>query len=277
MKFQKFIYWFRWAMILSLISRILLITTKKPGDPMEQWLPLLAVGIWTLFFVGRSLIPVVKRGGWIYKLYRYRSPAGSGQFVHPPHSPGIFERLYLRIRPPRWCRASDDALMIIYRDQDKLLREGDVALGVLVQANSLLFKRGVSTGPANVLYMTEGDVANPAIRLMEIADNIYSLKGTKPDDPDQLKFARMVSYEMGRDFRVSVPASLSNGLDVTYTTIMIHRKHLPYGYLTNIYFPLLVHQESRAAMILPARYWPDEIISDWTPRRSSLLKTEPSS
>jgi hypothetical protein len=267
-KSQKFIFWLRWVLVLGVLSNLLSNRTNGyTKDPAPLWPPLLIIGVWALFYFSGPLISAVKQNGLLYKLYRYRSPARHGGMLsHPPLSPGLLERLYLRIRPPKWCRKLDDPLMIVYRDQGKLVREGIVALGLLVQANSLLFKKGeANNAPANVLYMTEWEVDDPVQRLAEVAQKIYSLKDSEPDDAEEQKFARMVSYGHGRDFRVSVPPSLSGELDATYTTIMIHRKHLPYGYLTGGYFPLLVHQESRAAMILPARYWPDEIISDWTP------------
>lgn len=241
------------------------------GGPAPNWFPLAILGGWTLYVAGRLVGPKVTQGDWLYKLYRYRSPATSKQLVRPHPSPGILERLYLHIRPPKWCRTSDDELMIIYRDQDKLLHEGALAFGVIVQANTMLFRKGIgNAAPASVLYTTELEGADPIGRMLKAAYKISSLKNTKPDDLDELKFARIISYEYGREFRVTLPASLSEGLDMTYTTIMVHRKHLPFGYLTNYYFPLMVHQESRAAMILPSRYWPEEIISDWTPKRDAV-------
>jgi hypothetical protein len=266
MKLQRLFFWLR---LLALSNFVLLmggdLIKEAIGRPLPAWFPLLIFAGFALAFTGPLLTTKVKQFGWLYKLYRHRSPARDGKLVLPPVAPGIFERLYLRVRPPGWCRTSQDDLMIVYRDQQKLMHEGAVALAVLVQANNLLFQKGTANSPASIIYTTDGETDNPVLRLLEIAQKIYALKGTKPEDPDERKFARIVSYEYGRDFRVSVPDSLSHGLDVTYTTIMVHRKHLPFGYLSCGYFPILIHQESRAAMILPARYWPEELITDWTP------------
>jgi hypothetical protein len=200
--------------------------------------------------------------GRLHRLYRLRrDPRLAGVFHLPPPRPGPLERLYLRARPPRWCRTDD--LMVVYQDRAKLTHEGAVVLAVLVQANSLLFERGADDAPANVIYTTDRDAEQPVVRMLGVAHRLFSLKGTKPADPDEARFARMVSYELGRDFRVTVPESLSGGLDLTYTTVMVHRKHLPDGRLVAPYFPLLIHAESRAAMILPARYWPDDFVAGW--------------
>lgn len=228
-----------------------------------------APGFWAaVVFVAAAFvlsIPAVRRRNarfeWSYKLYRLRrDPQFKGVF-HLPHRPGLLERLYLRVSPPGWCRKDD--LMAVFRDRGKLLREGHVVPAVLVQANALLFERGADDAPANVIYTTDADAEQPVAHMLEVARKLFSLKNTKPEDADEARFARMVSYELGRDFRVTVPERLSGGLDLTYTTIMVHRRHLPAGRLAAPYFPLVIHPESRAALILPARYWPDDFLEEW--------------
>jgi hypothetical protein len=198
---------------------------------------------------------------WAYKLYRLRRGRRLKGVFYLPHRLGLLERLYLRVSPPGWCRTDD--LMAAFRDRGKLLHEGQIVPAVLVQANAALFERGADDAPANVIYTTDSDAEQPVARMLEVARKIFSLKDTKPEDADEARFARMVSYELGRDFRVTVPEGLSGGLDLTYTTVMVHRRHLPEGRLAVPYFPLVIHPESRAAMILPARYWPDDFIDEW--------------
>ena len=228
---------------------------------IEPWAIVIVVCI-ILFILRDELYGYAVHNPLLYKLRRTHG-AIADKIVRPFGKPGLLERVYVRLRPPKWCRRSKDDLMLIYRDQKKLMNEGEVVVAMLVQANAALFKKGFDDAPANVIYTEEPVGDNPLQSLQEIAHRIFGLKGTKPDDPDEQKFAGMVSYEYGRDFRVTVPDKLAGGLDVTYTTIMVHRKHLPQGYLANGFFPLLVHQESRAAMILPARYWSKELLEDW--------------
>lgn len=195
------------------------------------------------------------------RLYRMRrDPRLAGAF-HLPQRPGLLERLYLRASPPLWCRG--DALMLVYGERRKLLSEGTLVWAVLVQANERLFRRGSQDHPANVVYTTDREAEQPVARMLAVAGKFFSLKNTRPEDADEATFARMISNESRRDFRVTVPDSLSGGLDLTFTTIMVHRKHLPEGYLTKPYLPLLIHPESRAALILPARYWPDGFLDEW--------------
>ncbi|HEX8188941.1 MAG TPA: hypothetical protein VF586_11355 [Pyrinomonadaceae bacterium] len=242
------------------------------GNAGYGLLRLLGVGPaspWVLASLAASLLvalaPLLRRrvvsSRWPYRLYRARrNPRLAGAFHLPPR-PGLLERRYLRVRPPRWCGADD--LSAAFRDRGKLLREGNIVPAVLVQANTALFEPGADDAPANVIYSTDAEAEQPVARMLEVARGIFSLKGTRPEDPDEARFARMVSYELGRDFRVTVPERLSGGLDLTYTTIMVHRRHLPEGRLAAPYFPLLIHPESRASMILPARYWPDDFLAEW--------------
>ena len=98
--------------------------------------------------------------------------------------------------------------LLVYRDQKKLMEEGEVVVAILVEANGALFKKGFGDGPANVIYAGERSVENLLPKLSELATRIFSLKGTKPEDPDEKKFAGMVSYEYGRDFPVPVRGRL---------------------------------------------------------------------
>ena len=252
----------RWVVLsYALFQAAKLVFMGTGIENPETWAALLVVGGWSVLLI-RFLYRHLMQSRWIYKLRRAQGQV-TDKIARPFGAPGFLERTYLHIRPPRWCRQSDDELMLIYRDQKKLLFEGEVVLGLLVQANALLFRKGFADAPANVIYTADMSVENPVVKLREIAERLFSLKGTKPDDALERKFAGMISYEYSRDFRVTLPESLAQGLDATYTTIMVHRKHLPEGYITNDFFPLLIHQESRAAMILPARYWSEELLSAW--------------
>jgi hypothetical protein len=258
MSYGKF-RWVFYSYVGFLVARIVF---DMAGFERPEILALGAVGSCWLILLARFAFPRLAQSRWIYKLFRTH-----GKFINklarPFGQPGPLERWYLHIRPPRWCSAEKDDLLMIYREQKKLLLEGQVALAMLVQANERLFHKGTVDAPANIIYTTETSFENPLSKLLEIAQKLFSLKGTRPENAAELKFAQMLSYDYSRDFRVTVPDTLAQGMDVTYTTIMIHRKHLPEGYLSNVFFPLLIHPESRASMILPARYWSEEMLEAW--------------
>lgn len=260
MKFGKLRLLFPALILLRAASAAL---DREFGSAADAWLAGAVV-----FACAAVLAPTGARrlaqNRWVYRLYRTRRDARFGEKFYLPHRPGLLERLYLRMTPPRWCRRSKDELMLIYRDQHKLFGEGTLALAALVQANVRLFEKGFDNHPANIIYTTDFDIERPVPRLLRVAHRIFSLKNTKPEDPDEKRFASIVSYELGRDFRVTVPESLSDGLDITMTTIMVHRKHLPEGKLSAPYFPVLVHMESRAVVLLPSRYWPAGFVEEWT-------------
>lgn len=168
----------------------------------------------------------------------------------------------LQAAPPAWCRT--DALMMIYRQRPRLLREGRIVWGHLVQANNLLFNPGPQDCPASIIYGLSPDWDSDLDGLETIAHKIFALKGTMPDDPALQEFARGITDEMRRDFRVQVPAQLlddaQQGRDLCLTTIMVMRQNLPFGFLTSSAFPLLVLPEhTDATLILPARFWPQTL------------------
>lgn len=252
----------RWLILSLIVAGQLEGMSREPG---MEWIrfavvaAILGVAIYTL---RPNVIGFLTHNRLMYRLRRTHN-AVTNRIARPFGKPGLLERTYLHIRPPKWCRRSQDDLMLLYRDQKKLMDDGQVVIAMLVQADIKLFKKGYQDAAANVVYSGDFSAENLLQALDAVAVKIFGLKGTKPEDPDEQKFARMVSYEYGRDFRITVPDKLANGLDVTYTTIMVHRRHLPRGYLANQFFPLLIHEESRAAMILPARYWSKELLADW--------------
>ena len=263
-----------WWLIIAFIG----LSNLAPLRPTAQnyWLYLSAVAIFaTVALVALNIGGVLQHNRLMYRMRRSQS-AVVCRFVRPFDRPGLLEKLYVHIRPPKWCRKSKDDLMLIYRDQKKLIDHGQVAIAMLVQGNVTLFKKGYEDAPANVVYSDDLRAENLLDRLRAAALKIFEMKGTEPEDPDALKFAKMVSYEYSRGFRITVPDKFAPDLNVTYTTIMVHRKHLPEGYLANEFFPLLIHEESRAAMILPARYWSKELLADWGIVHPSLIETAPS-
>lgn len=181
-----------------------------------------------------------------------------------PRSLGFFEWLGLKAWAPQWLWFSNDRLAEVYANQRDLLEKGRVVWGHIVQANSLLFEPGSEDCPAAALYSPSRALDDEVGLLGEIAHGLYELKETVPDDPELQIFARTLTSEVETLMKVKVPPKLTEGHDVYYTCIMVPRKHLPNGFLTQRFFPLLIAPAlTQATMILPARYWPPDLVQHW--------------
>ena len=173
----------------------------------------------------------------------------------PPRHFGFFDRRYLWSRRPKWLPDSDD-LMEFYRKQDLLLQDGLVVWGALVQANALLFEPGPYDHPAMVLYVPGRSLDACPKWLESLARDVFRLKNTTPENPDQRRLANMLTDEMERGLGWIVPAGMSGGHSVSSTTLMVIRRHLPGKVLRSGLFPLLTHPDTPTAMIVPSKFWP---------------------
>jgi hypothetical protein len=185
------------------------------------------------------------------------------RFGEAPRSFGLLERWLFHLIAPWWCRLSRDELMLIYRKQRLLREEGDLVWAAVVQANAFLFTAGRYDCPATVIYALDLDWGDELWPLVQLAKELYALKGRDSPDPAGRDYGQMLASEQDRALGICVPQSVACGIDVRSTTIMVPRKHLPAGYLAQTYFPLLIHPETKASMLLPARYWSDELLDDW--------------
>jgi hypothetical protein len=187
------------------------------------------------------------------------------EFGSSPRTVYPWNRPYLFPRPPDWMHDyQSDKLWVHFKERNALIKNGQVHWARMVQANSLLFEPGDGDCPGEAIVSPHPWYdANP-LDLENIAKSLYSVKETTPADPEMRAFADHLTDERTRMLRHPVPRSLTAGRPVTLTSIMFHRKHLPDGYLQNGLFPLVVAPDTtNAAMILPVRYWPQELISYW--------------
>jgi hypothetical protein len=154
-------------------------------------------------------------------------------------------------------------LIEVFLRQNLLLRDGDVVWGALVQANRLLFKAGRHDHPARVIHSADPSLDDGLDRLRTIASRLFQLKGTLPDDPGQRHFAEMITDETECGMGWTVPKGITGGPEVRSTGLMVFRRHLPGGVLRSGWFPLLTHPSTSAVMIVPWRYWPDDLVEIW--------------
>ena len=178
------------------------------------------------------------------------------------------ERLFLS--GCRWIgfrfRRVGDELYLVYESRKRLLREGNVALGFIVQANKEVLSPGDYDLPAQVVYCSDRTIPYLLKTLAECAQRIFALKHTEPEQVEERKFAEMITDEYRREMQVSVPKAIAGIEDVTLTSLVVFRKDLPHEYLTNSFFPLLTHPSTPAVMIVPSNFWPNALLRAWEPR-----------
>jgi hypothetical protein len=155
----------------------------------------------------------------------------------------------------------------LYFDQLLLLKQGAIVWASLVQANNLLFKPGENNHPANIVYSADPVFHGNLEELGRIARELYELKEKQlnhPEVADLTTIAQAITNEMDRLLNIEISDSLTAHRIVYFTTIMVHRKHLPFGYLNSGWFPILIAPDkTTAVMLLPSRYWSPSLLKVW--------------
>lgn len=170
-------------------------------------------------------------------------------------------RHYLQVVPPDWLQQD-----ILYKQilaMPMLLRHGRVVWAAVVQANSLMFQPREENCPGEIVYDPTGTTSLST--LLEMAQKLYQLKGTSPQQADQLQYAHNLTGEMERLFAHPFPQSLA-ALPLSISSLWFWRPHLPNGMLSLPYFPILLCDDDAFAgqvMPLPALFWPVELQQQW--------------
>ena len=172
----------------------------------------------------------------------------------------IVEKKLLKLKKPLWAyNKSSKDLAKVYKDQKVLYSQGRIALGTIVQANEELFKTDNAMSLPAVFLFSEDEyfLENPN-KLIDMANKLYSLKGKETVDIEVKEFVDAITDEYTTILNKKLPFSISNGRDVYYTTIIVHRMHIPNIYLDRVLYPLLVYPEKvDSSFILSSFYWSD--------------------
>lgn len=183
-------------------------------------------------------------------------------FGKPPRRFDSKQKKYNKLAPPSWMK--DDALRCIYKDQDILFQKGNIVWGHIVQANGRLFEKDGRDLPAAAVFGLDPFFDGNLYRLSEVARQIYELKKAENVDGELAELGKILADEMQREFNYEVPEAIAGQDRVWYTTIMVHRNHLPIGLLHNSWFPLLVNPDlTQASIILPSKYWTPKLVDYW--------------
>jgi hypothetical protein len=189
---------------------------------------------------------------------------------------GFFARRRLRLRPPAWVQRPGCPLGEIYARQRSLIEHGRVVWGRIVQADRRLY-HSANQDPYPALAIpcpNEAHPATPAL-LDRIAARLVAAKLGRLDHPSALNLAELLVEDHARRLRLPLPPSLGEDHQVFGTTVMVHPQQLPVPFLVDGLVPLLVATATtRAAMILPARFWSESMEEVWCRRLRMDLRRD---
>lgn len=176
-------------------------------------------------------------------------------FGPPPRRIPWLERPYLHARAPQW--AAHDDLRRVIRDRNRLLTQGRIVLGAVVEANTALYRPGKQNLPALAIWSDDPFYEAKPCRLRELGRELFAMKGQHTRG-DLAETARLLTSARLRPLGYKLPDSFGDGKALWLTTLLVFREHLPCGFLNSKLLPLLVcPEETPAALILPGKYWPD--------------------
>jgi hypothetical protein len=157
--------------------------------------------------------------------------------------------------------------MRVFFDQAKLRERGDIVWAQVMQANDFLFAPGLNgeSHPATILHATTA--LNDPEPLSELAQRLLLASNTPDRSPNAAAAAAMF-HPSRRKYWVPVPASMSGGLEVYCSDILIFRKLLPPqpkgATLQKLIFPLFVApDETRMVLQVPSLFWPESFVQFW--------------
>lgn len=170
------------------------------------------------------------------------------------------EKLALYPPPPTW--AARDELQSIIAWRERLLLRGRVVLCARIMANRTLYHITSTPSSSAMLVVWSADpfFEENADELAMVASEAGALKNTSPDENSDLApIAALITDEMARTQNVPLPPSLTDGREVFLSSLIAWRAHLPMGFLSGTFMPLLVlPEETPAALIVPGRFWSDD-------------------
>lgn len=142
-----------------------------------------------------------------------------------------------------------------------VIESGKVYYSYLVQANSYLFdnkKFAYLTHPAVVIYSTEEYFEKNPLALKKIAHSLFE------DRKSNGWGGKILNDEHWYFSNLQVPRELTDGHTVYMTTIMIYRRHLPLGYLSDSLLPIVASPPLKPAVfVVDVKYWTKPLIGNF--------------
>lgn len=180
-------------------------------------------------------------------------------------SPSPEDQAYLNINKPQWLLEDPaDKLNQHFNHVNHVLRSGNVIWGHIIQVNRLLFEDGPDNHPGEIVYSLDDPETVDPNELMDVANKLFALKGTEPDDPDLAPIAEYLTDQYIRVFGLPVPKSISPNINCFISTTVFFRKHLPAQRVICPLFPILINNQSPyIATPLPEKFWPGDFKEQW--------------
>jgi hypothetical protein len=139
-----------------------------------------------------------------------------------------------------------------------------VVWATFAQVNRLMFEPGETDSPGSMIYSVDPYYDTHPTELLRIADALYDLKHTDPDDAELATFAKLLTDELKRGMRLQVPPRYTGGRVVYHSAMVFARKHLPAGYITSNLMPVFVDPADTGLLVMvPAAYWPPQLRAHW--------------
>ena len=142
-----------------------------------------------------------------------------------------------------------------------VIESGKIYYAHIVQANSRLFEDkafAMLTHPAVVIYSTDQYFEQNPLALSKLARFLFESRNT-----DNWA-GKILNNEYEYESNLQVPMEWTDGRVVYMTTVMIYRKHLPLGYLSDSLLPIIANPQSATAVfVVDVKYWTQPLIGNF--------------
>jgi hypothetical protein len=172
---------------------------------------------------------------------------------------------YLTPPEPHWLRSRpSDRLWGQYYHHELLLTYGEVSWGIVQKANPrLLEPAGTGSSPGTFVFSPDRYYDSAPAVLTDLAARLLASERGDNGDPDLDRYRDVLARQLDRSGKLPIAPKLVEGREVYAVDLVVHREHLPVPYLAGTILPLFHHASSRHAWIVPADYWPQNLVAAW--------------
>ncbi|GAB4463022.1 MAG: hypothetical protein OHK0029_30990 [Armatimonadaceae bacterium] len=127
-----------------------------------------------------------------------------------------------------------------FRNLRNVIRHGVPVTAYIVQAHEALYHPGRDTLPCLVLFSFQQEVEQDAGYMHYLAQRIFAMKNTKPEDPDGEYLASLTTDECPIPYRRRrLPFSFTDGSTIYCADLWVKRAYLKDGHLKTNALPCL--------------------------------------